>query len=197
MLRRRLPLELCRLAVFAALLLAAPPLCHAQESKSETAALDSVTRWKVINTLIFAGGLAWFLAKAGPRFFNARSSDIQKAIKDATGLKIEADFRYSEIDKKMATLPQEVEKLRAQGRQEREREQARVVEETRTEVERIQAHAALEVDALRKEAAGRVQLHTAQLALGLAERRLQNRFANGEPAGLTDDFLRLIERGRN
>ena len=170
---------------------------HAQETAQETAALDRVGRWKIINTAIFVAGLAWFLAKYSPRFFNARSADIQKAIKDATGLKIEADFRYSEIDKKMASLPQEVERLKAEGRAEMDREHDRIRRETEAEVERIRANADNEIDALRKDATGRVQLHTAQLALGLAERRLQDRFSQGEPGDLIDDFIRLVERGKN
>ena len=194
---RRPKLQVCLFALLAGLLFFASPNPACAQSSKRGETLDTVDRWKIINTAIFVAGLGWFLAKYGPRFFNARSSDIQKAIKDATGLKIEADFRYSVIDKKMASLPQEVEKLRQQGRQEMEREQARFRQQTQAEVERIKIHAGIEIDALRKEAADRVQLHTAQLALGLAERRLQDRFASGEPADLTDDFIRLIERGKN
>jgi F-type H+-transporting ATPase subunit b len=141
--------------------------------------------------------LIWFLAKYAPRFFNARSADIQKAIKDATGLKIEADFRYSEIDRKMATLSDEVLRLRAQGDVEMQREHGRILQQTEQEIQRIRQNAANEIEALRQEAADQVQLHTAQIALGLAEKRLQDRFAQGEPSSLMDDFIRLVERGKN
>ncbi len=107
------------------LLLAGAPHALAQETAAqETAALDVVTRWKIINTALFVIGLGWFLWKYGPAFFNARSADIQKAIKDATGLKLEADFRYSEIDRKMATLADEVRRMREQASRELEREHA-------------------------------------------------------------------------
>src|SRR5579884_430265 len=77
---------------------------HAQEQESqreaqEKALLDRVGRWKVINTAIFAVLLGWYIAKKAPRFFQARSSDIQRAIQEATGLKLEADYRHSEIDR--------------------------------------------------------------------------------------------------
>ncbi len=58
---------------------------HAQPSEREVAAMDRLGKWKIINFCIFAGGLGYFLARFAPRFFNARSSDIQKAIQDATG----------------------------------------------------------------------------------------------------------------
>ncbi len=168
-----------------------------QQQAQETAALDRVGKWKLINTGLFVAGMAWLLAKYAPGFFNARSLDIQKAIKDATGLKIEADFRYSDIDRKMAKLGDEVNRLREEARLEMEREHDRVRQQTEAEVTRIHQNAANEVEALRKEASNRVQQHTAELALGLAERRLQDRFAKGEPENLIDDFIRLIERGKN
>jgi F-type H+-transporting ATPase subunit b len=171
----------------------------AQESQhgDEAAASDSSGMWKVINTALFAALVAWFLAKNGPRFFNARSADIQKAIQDATGLKIEADFRYSEIDKKMATLPQEVDRIRQQSMVEMDREHERLRSQTEQEIARIRQSGSNEIDALSQEAANRVQLHTAELALDLAERRLQERFARGEQDGLIGELVRLIERGKN
>ncbi len=170
----------------------------AQESQAqETAELDRVGPWKLINTGIFVALVAWFLAKKGPQFFNARSADIQKAIKDATGLKIEADFRYSDIDKKMASLGAEVDKIREQAKLEMEREHDRVRQQTEVELEHMRKNASNEIEALRIEASDRVQLHTAQIALGLAERRLQDRFSQGEPDNLVGDFIRLVDRGKN
>jgi F0F1-type ATP synthase membrane subunit b/b' len=171
----------------------------AQESQhgDEAAATDSTGMWKIINTALFAALVAWFLVKNGPRFFNARSADIQKAIQDATGLKIEADFRYSEIDKKMATLADEVARIREQSRGEMDREHERFRSQTEQEIARIRQSGLNEIDALRQEAANRVQLHTAESALDLAERRLQERFARGEQDGLVGELVRLIERGKN
>ncbi len=191
--------RLAYVALYAGLcLFAANVPALAQESQAqETAELDRIGPWKVINTGIFVALLAWFLTKKGPKFFNARSADIQKAIKDATGLKIEADFRYSEIDKKMASLAVEVNKIREQAKLEMEREHNRVRHQTAVELEHIHRNAANEIEALRKEASDRVQLHTAQIALGLAERRLQDRFSQGEPGDLLGDFIRLVDRGKN
>jgi F0F1-type ATP synthase membrane subunit b/b' len=163
----------------------------------ETAAMDAVTRWKLANTLIFAIGLGYLIAKYAPAFFNARSSEIQKAIHDATGLKIEAEFRSSEIDRKMAGLAEEVKKLRQQYAGEMEREHERFRHETDAELERIRDNVAAESEALRLEGVRRVRQHTAQLALELAERRLQDRAALEPQDNLVQDFVHLVERGRN
>jgi F-type H+-transporting ATPase subunit b len=163
----------------------------------EKAALDRVGRWKIINFSLFAIVLGYAVVKYSPRFFNARSADIQKAIKDATGLKLEADFRYSEIDRKMATLPEAVKQLRAEASLEMEREHRRVLQQTQEEIAHINHNVAAEAEAFQKEGADRVRRRTAQLALDRAEQRLRDRFAQGEPPGLLQDFIHLVERGKN
>ncbi len=185
--------------VYAALLgMAATAPARADElTPQEKAALDRIGSWKIINFSLFAIGLGYAVVKYSPRFFNARSADIQKAIKDATGLKLEADFRYSEIDRKMATLAEAVGKLRAEAALEMEREHGRVLQQTQEEIAHINHNVAAEVDAFQNEGEDRVRRHTAELALGLAERRLQDRFASGEPPGLMQDFIHLVELGKN
>ena len=161
----------------------------------ETAAIDRVTLWKIANTLIFAAGLGYLIAKYAPAFFNARSSEIQKAIQDATGLKIEAEFRSSEIDRKMAGLAEEVKKLREQYAAELEREHQRFRHETEADIAHIHRNVAAEIEALRLEAMRRVRQRTAQLALEVAEHRLQDRSRVDRQDDLVQDFVHLVERG--
>ena len=166
-------------------------------TEKEISEFDRVGKWKILNTAIFVIGLGYFLAKYSPRFFNARSADIQKAIQDATGLKLEADYRYSEIDRKMATLAEEVKKLREQAAVELEREHEKLQQDTQAEIEHIHRNILAEIDALRAEGTRQVKRHTAEMALALAERRLQDRLAAGGPDTLVRDFIHLVERGKN
>jgi F-type H+-transporting ATPase subunit b len=163
----------------------------------ETAAMDAVTRLKIANTLIFAVGLGYLIAKYAPAFFNARSSEIQKAIQDATGLKIEAEFRSSEIDRKMARLGEEVKKLREQYASEMQREHERFQHDTEVEIEHIHRNVGAEIEALRLEASRQLRQHAAQLAIELAERRLQDRAGPDVQNYLVDDFVHLIELAKN
>jgi F0F1-type ATP synthase membrane subunit b/b' len=158
---------------------------------------DDITKWKLINTGIFVLVLGFGIIKLAPRFFNARSLEIQKAIKDATGLKIEADFRYSEIDKRMANLGAEVARLRAQNKAEMEREHQRLLKDTADEMEHIKDHIAAELDGMQKDGVRQVRLHTANLAIGLAERRLQTYFAEGKIIDNIHDFVNLVEQVKN
>ena len=153
-------------------------------------------KWHLINTGLFAAGLGWAIWKFAPGFFSARSADIQRAIKEATGLKMEADLRYSEIDRKMATLPAEVDRLKAEARVEMEREHRRRQGDSARELKRIQDAGLAEIEAIRQDGVRQVRQRAARRALRLAERRL----AQGVPAssneGLLQDFIHLVERGK-
>ena len=198
-----------RLALFAALLaplavLAQEPTGAAPSANPEKAAEDNpetgvdkdlVFKW--INFAIFAGGLGYFIVTKGPAFFNARSADIQKAIKDATGLKMEADFRSSEIDRKMATLGAEVEKLRGESKTEMEREHQRILRETAAGVQRLQQHVVVEVASLEHNARLELRRHTSELAVSMAASRLRDQLTGDDQSRLIGFFADVVERGKN
>ncbi len=164
---------------------------HEGPSKREAAQDEKEFKWRLINTAIFAVLLGWGIAKTAPKFFNARSSDIQKAIQDATGLKIEADFRYSEIDRKMATLGEEVKRIRTEAAADLEREHQRVREDTEHERQHIQGNVRAEIEALRAEATRRIRMQTAEAALAVSEQQLRDRGA-GQEGEFVQDFVHLV-----
>lgn len=173
-------------------------LLYAQTPASgEPKGEEDNTIWKIANFAIFAGGIGYLVMKSAPQFFNARSADIQKAIQEATGLKMNADLRYSEIDRKMANLSGEVAKLRAEAQAEMEREHSRMIAQTQEEIAYIQRSTAGEIEALRGEGAAKLRVHATQEALALAEARLRARFASADQKDLVADFLHLVERGKN
>jgi F-type H+-transporting ATPase subunit b len=188
------------LALFAGVILL-PGLSNAQNAaprrESETQEIEQTMKWEVINFAIFAIGLGYVIAKAAPAFFNARSADIQRAIKEATGLKMEADLRYSEVDRKMANLAGEMEKIRAEAKAEMQREHERMLNETKQEIEHIHRNVAAEAAGLSLEGALNVRQHTTHLALALAERRLRDRFSGANADDLLQDFVNLVDRGKN
>jgi len=191
---RRTTLSICFCA--ALLLFASIGTVHAQTaSQRDAAEQEAEMKWHLINTALFAAGLGFAIWKFAPAFFNARSADIQKAIREATGLKMQADLRYSEIDRKMATLSEEVKRMREQSRAEMEREHERRRQETADELEHINRSVAAEMEAFRAEARNGIKLQTAQLALRLAERRLRDTAPSSNDQSF-QDFIHLVERGK-
>ncbi len=103
----------------------------------------------------------------------------------------------AEVDRKLASLGEEVKKMREQARVEWEREHDRLRQEADSDIEHIHHNVAAEIEAFRLEGSRNLKRHTARLALELAERRLRNRFAEGEPDDLLQNFIHLVERGKN
>jgi F-type H+-transporting ATPase subunit b len=151
--------------------------------------------WKLANFAIFAVLLGWMIAKYAPRFFKARSADIQKAIRDATGLKMDADLRYSEIDRKIASIAEEIKRMREQRALDMEEVHQQILKDTEQQIQHIRENAAIEIQELRNEAGRAARRQTARLSLILAEQRLQDRLKESEPDYLFHDFLRTLRRG--
>lgn len=129
--------------------------------------------WKWLNFAILAAGLGYLAAKNAPAFFQTRSSEIQRSIEAATGLKIEADFRASEVDRKMATLATELTHIRQAAQAEMENERDRIRQETSSIVAKVQEHTAQEIEGLQRVASLSLQRLTAEQALSLSESRLR------------------------
>lgn len=154
--------------------LAAPIRPQEGGAQREAAAEDRLAGWKLINFAILVAGLGYLVVKNAPAFFNARSEEIQRAIKDAMGLKMDAEFRASEMDRRMAGLTAEVQKIRDEAKAEMDRESARIDEETRTALMRIQEHTTREIEALRYQAGLAVREHAVRLATDLAVAHLKD-----------------------
>jgi F-type H+-transporting ATPase subunit b len=184
-------------ALFVSLGIVAAPRAFARDPSSSKKEADvdqegDLLKWKLINTGIFAVLLGFGVLAMAPKFFQARSLEIQKAIKDATGLKIEADFRYSEIDKKMSNLAGEVARMKAEAAAEMEAEHQRIKRYTAEEIEHLGRNTDYEIEYLRAEGALQVRRHTAQLAFALAERRLQSHFAQNDERNNVAEFVNLV-----
>ncbi len=187
------------LYAFAALALwcsSAPQVSAQSASGKEAAQEESEFSWHLVNSIIFAAVLGYGIWKYAPAFFNARSEDIQRAIKDATGLKLQADFRHSEIDRKMATLPDEIRRMREVSRLAMDREHQRRRDETARELQHIQDSLKAEISAAEEDAARQIRRQTAALAIESAERRLRERGPGGTGKDVVGDFIRLVERGQ-
>jgi F-type H+-transporting ATPase subunit b len=183
------------LGIFA-LVVAIP--AFAQESKGDDRAAagqpesGSALAWKWVNFAVLLGGLGYLAAKNAPAFFSARTADIQKAIKDATGLKIEAEFRASEIDRKMATLEAEIRRMRDASRAEMSQESARIDHDTSVALDKIHEHTAREIEALQHQARNTLREHAAQLAVTLAAERMRERMTSDDRAHLIDAFIQSV-----
>ena len=160
----------------AARVLAVPGVARAEEKKSETAGGESgLKAWEWANFILLAGGLGYIVRKHAGPFFEARGLHIRKEMLAAEEAKKEADSRAAAVELRLARLEDEIAALRAEAQREERAESARYVRHAVAEAAKIQARAEQEIAAAGKAARMELKRHAAELALGLAERKIRAR----------------------
>lgn len=174
------------------LTLAASAVLRADENGGEK---DLTLNW--INFAILIGVGGYFLAKALPPFFKSRTEEIQKGIREAQQIRLEAEQRAREVEGKLAALGSEIEKFRAEAHAEMEQEGARIRQATERHIEKLAEQAEREIETAGKLARRELQAYAAKLSLEIAEQRVKEKLTPVVENGLIEDFVSDLERSRN
>jgi F-type H+-transporting ATPase subunit b len=170
---------------------------RAAESGSESggqAEKEPAAIWKWANFLILAGGLGYLVGKNAPAFFAARSKKIVEDITDARKLGAEAEARAADVDKRLANLESEIAALRGESQTQAAAEAGRLKEHTAGEIAKVQAQAQQEIETAGKAARMELRRYTAQLAIDLAQRKIQARMTPETQDGLVRGFVQDLEK---
>jgi F-type H+-transporting ATPase subunit b len=97
------------------------------------------------------------------------------------------------VDRRLANLESEIASLRAHSQQEAEAETQRLVQHTAAEIARIQARAEQEIVSAGKAARLELKRHAAELAIGLAERKIRARLTPETQDALVRGFVRDLK----
>jgi F-type H+-transporting ATPase subunit b len=160
---------------------------HAEEA--EKGALPNELLWKWANFAILAGVLGWLGAKHLGPFFTSRSAEIRNGIEEAQKVKVEAEARAADIEKRIGNLSAEVESMRGKSREEISAEGARISSETSQQIARLQAQAENEITSSAKNATLELKAQAAALALKMAEQQIRGRMSPQTQDVLVDSFL--------
>jgi F-type H+-transporting ATPase subunit b len=163
----------------------AAPAGEAAEAPHEQTALQTVA--KLANFAILAGVLAYFLKGPISAHLASRSSIIRQDLETASEMRAAATAQLAEIDRKLKSLPAELDALKAQGAEDVVAEQARIAQAAAIERERLIEQTRREIAMRLRVARRELTAHAAQLAVDVAEARIR--------ASITpDDQLRLVDR---
>jgi F-type H+-transporting ATPase subunit b len=102
-----------------------------------------------------------------------RTAAIRRQMEEAQRASEEAARRMSDIETRLASLDQEISGLRAQAEQEAAREEARLLAAAEEEKRKVVAGAEQEIAAAAKAARAELRAYTAELAVGLAEKKIE------------------------
>jgi F-type H+-transporting ATPase subunit b len=172
------------------LLLTAGPIL-AQEGETQTNGPSPTTTMILlwVNFAILFFGLAWLMRKFGSPFLAARSGKIQRDLAEAAERRQAADARAAEVDRRLANLDSAIAEIRAESQKEIEVQRKRIAELTAAEMSKIRANVEQEVAAAGKGARAHLKSYTAQLAIQLAEQKIQSRITPDAEDRLLQAFL--------
>jgi F-type H+-transporting ATPase subunit b len=127
----------------------------------------------VINFLVVAGFIGWAIKKYTPGMFRDRSALIKKALEEARAASEEANRRLSEIENRLAKLDGEIAGMRSDAERAAGEEEQRLKAAAEEDKQRIVTSAEQEIASAAKMARGELKKFAAELAVGLAEKKVQ------------------------
>lgn len=140
-----------------------------------------------INFALVAAAIIWFSKSAMPGMFRARTQDIRKTMDEAQRASADATRRLGEIESRLAKLDGEVANMRVQAEAEAAAEEQRIKAAADAEARKIVESAGQEVEAAARLARRELKAYAAELAISLAEKRIQVDAATDR--ALVDSFV--------
>ena len=169
---------------------------HASQAEHSGGSPWSIV-FKWANFILLFGGLGWYLRKPLQKFLNSRSNEIQEGLNQAREAKAAATAKLAEMETRMAQLDAAVRALREEASQQAEEERLRILENAQADARKILEMAQVEIEGMRKSARLELKRHVAELAVKLAEERLQTSIGPEEDRRMVERFLQGLENTRN
>lgn len=153
-----------------------------------------MTGWKVANFVLLAGLLGFFIYKKAGGFYTGRTVEIRQGLEEAARTKKDAEARYRAIDERLVNIGRDAEALREQARLEAGAESRRVKCETERELKKVQAQAEQEIASAVKVARQELRNYAAELAVGLAAQKIQQRLTPDADAAIVNVVMKDLEQ---
>lgn len=182
---------------FLPLTAAAVPQEHETEAPAETPHgaepegsgwRDTIFQW--INFLMVAAGIWYVSKKFVVPFLEQRARAIREDMERSAQTMEQAAQRLSAMEGKLLQLGEEIGALRSSALQEVAAERARIEELASTDAGKIVSAAEQEIAAATKAARQELKRYTAELAIGLAEKKLQESMSPQADQRIVHTFVR-------
>jgi F-type H+-transporting ATPase subunit b len=127
----------------------------------------------LLNFAVIAAAVIWFMRSKLPGLFRARTESIRKNMDEAQRASADANRRLGDIESRLAKLDSEVAAIRAQAEADAAAEEQRIKTAAEADARKIVESAAQEVEAASRLAQRELKSYAADLAISLAEKRIQ------------------------
>ena len=158
---------------------------HASQGDHPEGLLPLVAR--AFNFAVLVGLLAYFLKTPLAGYLESRAREIRQDLVAAAGMRREATEQLAEIDRKVKSLPGELDVLKARGAEDLRAEQARISQAVAAERQRLLDHTRREIEMRLRVARRELVEYAAELSVRVAEERVKRSMT-------PEDHLRLMDR---
>ena len=162
-----------------------------------TEAAHAETIWPTIarlfNFAVLVGGLVYFLRSPLAQHLASRTQQIRGGLEAARETTATATAQLAEIDRRLQSLPAELEALRARGVEEIAAEERRIQAKAEAERKRLVEEMQRDVDVRVRVARQALTEHAADLAVGLAADRVRQTITDADQARLIDRYATQVK----
>lgn len=157
----------------------------AVEESHEEGVLPTIA--KLFNFAVLAGVLFYFLRSPIAGYLQSRATHIRQDLVTAAQTREAATAQLAEIERKLQSLPAELEALKTRGAEDVRAEKVRIAEASAAERERLIEQTRREIQTRLSIARRELVEHAADLAVGVARERITRSIT-------PDDQLRILDR---
>ena len=162
-----------------------------------TEAAHAETIWPTIarlfNFAVLVGGLVYFLRSPLAQHLASRTQQIRGGLEAARETTATATAQLAEIDRRLQSLPAELEALRTRGLEEIAAEERRIQAKAEAERKRLVEEMQRDVDVRIRVARQALTEHAADLAVGLAADRVRQTITDADQARLIDRYATQVK----
>lgn len=160
---------------------------------------QAATVFTVVNFVVLALLVGWFLLKALPKTFRNRNAALEKHLVEAQAASQEASKRLESLEARLGKLDEQIATLRGQAEKDAQAEEQRMKASVEEEKQKILASAEQDIAAAAAQARRQIQQYAADLAIDRAAQKLV--VTAETDRALVQDFARRLgndlEGGRN
>jgi F-type H+-transporting ATPase subunit b len=172
---------------------------HPTEGPAEGAEHHDVTYFgipgwvlKLLNMLLFLGGLAYLVGGPVKKAFAERSAAIRRAADEAKERRVKADQMAGDIQVRLSQIEQEVRAIHERAQAEGERQKRELIAAAEAEAQKILTAAKTEVDNRLKHARSELTAYAGELAANRAEQILKDKITEQDQKKLFQESLREV-----
>ena len=143
----------------------------------------------IVNLAIYIGIIVYFAGPKVQEYFSDRRENLLADLNAAKNLRIEAEQRLEEVTNRLEKLEDERKALMDEYHEQGMREKDRLVAEAQRQVEKMRSDAELVLQQELRKAVHAIEQQAIDLAMGLAEKQVQEKVDDQVQGALVDQYL--------